>query len=687
MRPLICLALLASGLVYATAPSVDADDIGGIVTGDKGPEAGVWVIAETSAFKTRYAKIVVTDEQGRFVIPDLPAAEYKVWVRGYGLADSARIAAKPGKSVNLTVKSAPDAATAAQVYPAAYWFAMLKLPPDSELADLRGGRNEYLMWIKNMGCVGCHQLGDKATRTLPPNLGAFNSSHDAWVRRLQSGQAGGNMIGTAMGQLHGVPIKYFAEWTDRIAAGATPTILPTRPQGIERNVVVTVRDWSSDNAYLHDLSGTDRRNPTVNAYGSLYGSPELSTDDIPILDPQKNIATTFRAPVRDADTPTTHSDPVVAPSPYFGSEAIWDSKANIHNPMLDAKGRVWLTARIRGSANPAFCKQGSAHPSAKLFPLAQSGRQLAVFDPKTAKYTFIDTCFSTHHLQFAEDANNTLWTSGGGQVVGWLDANQFDATGDAAASQHWAPLVRDNNGNGKLDAWTEPNAPTDAARDVRLNAGFYAVMPNPADGSVWGSVAFGYPGALARFDPKTLLTEIYTPPLPGFGVRGADIDRNGVVWASLGSGHLAEFDRRKCKGPLNGPKATGDQCPEGWTLHRLPGPGFAELPQFSVESSYYTWVDQHNTLGLGANVPIATGNLFDGVHALVNGTFVTLRVPYPLGFYMKGLEGRIDDTNAGWKGRGLWITSGDRTPFHQEGGKGSKPLIVHIQARPNPLSR
>jgi hypothetical protein len=220
-----------------------------------------------------------------------------------------------------------------------------------------------------------------------------------------------------------------------------------------------------------------------------------------------------------------------------------------------------------------------------------------------------------------------------------------------------------------------------------MNAGFYAVMPNPADGSVWGSVAFGYPGALVRFDPKTLLAEIYNPPLPGFGVRGADIDRNGVVWASLGSGHLGEFDRRKCKGPLSGPKATGNHCPEGWTLHRLPGPGFAELPGFSVESSYYTWVDQHNTLGLGANVPIATGNLSDGVHVFVNGKFITLRVPYPLGFYMKGLEGRIDDATAGWRGRGLWITSGDRTPSHHEGGKGSKPLIVHIQARPNPLSR
>jgi hypothetical protein len=89
---------------------------------------------------------------------------------------------------------------------------------------------------------------------------------------------------------------------------------------------------------------------------------------------------------------------------------------------------------------------------------------------------------------------------------------------------------------------------------------------------------------------------------------------------------------------------------------------------------------------LGANVPIATGNLFDGVHALLGGRFVTLRIPYPLGFYAKGLEGRIDDPAAGWKGRGIWTTSGDRTPWHKEGGQGAKPLVVHFQIRPSPLA-
>lgn len=682
-----CGSASAPNASSAQQVQVDADDIGGVVTSANGPEAGVWVIAETADLPTRYAKIVVTDDEGRYLVPDLPPATYKVWVRGYGLVDSAPVESTPGKIVDLSARVAPDAAAAAQVYPAAYWYAMMKLPQEGEVAYLRGGLNEYLMWVKNMGCIGCHQLGNLATRTFPPSLGKFSSSHDAWVRRIQSGQAGAQMVGIAMGQLRGVPIKYLAEWTDRIAHGELPASKPQRPSGVERNVVAIVYDWSSPKAYLHDLSGTDRRNPTVNAYGPLYGAPELSTDEFPILDPRTHTATTFHAPVRDANTPTTHDDPVTARSPYWGDERIWDSKANAHNPMLDHLGRVWYTARIRGPDNPDFCKAGSDHPSAKAFPLNRSGRHLAVYEPKTQKYTFVDTCFSTHHLQFASDANNTLWTSGGGQVVGWLDTRKFDETGDAAASQGWSPFVLDTNGNGRRDEWVEPDAPVDPKRDKRIAGGFYTVMPNPADGSVWGSVAFQYPGALIRFDPRTQLSEVYTVPLPGFGVRGADIDRNGVVWVSLGSGHLGEFDRRKCKGPLNGPHATGAHCPEGWTFHNLPGPGFAQLPQFSVESSYYTWVDQHNTLGLGENVPIATGNLFDGVHALVNGTFVTLRIPYPLGFYAKGFEGRIDDANAGWKGRGLWVPSGDRTPWLKEGGQGTKPLVVHFQVRPDPLAK
>jgi hypothetical protein len=166
-----------------------------------------------------------------------------------------------------------------------------------------------------------------------------------------------------------------------------------------------------------------------------------------------------------------------------------------------------------------------------------------------------------------------------------------------------------------------------------------------------------------------------------------DIDSNNVVWVALGSGQLASFDRRKCKGPLNGPQAAGQHCPEGWTLYATPGPKFRGVPAAgSADSHYYDWVDQFDTLGLGKNTPIITGNSSDSLLALVNGKFVILRVPYPLGFFAKGMDGRIDDPNVGWKGRGVWTTWGTRTPFHSETGKGTTSKVVHFQIRPHPLA-
>ena len=111
-------ALMHGGAVVAAKIDISAHDIGGQVTGEKGPEAGVWIIAETKDLPTKYAKIVVTDDQGRFVIPELPDANYKVWVRGYGLTDSAAIKSRPGKLVDFKVKPTASSAADAQLYPA-----------------------------------------------------------------------------------------------------------------------------------------------------------------------------------------------------------------------------------------------------------------------------------------------------------------------------------------------------------------------------------------------------------------------------------------------------------------------------------------------------------------------------------------------------------------------------------------
>jgi hypothetical protein len=690
----------------STGVRIDNDDIGGVVTSAKGPEAGVWVIAETTDLPTRFARMVVTDDQGRYVLPDLPKATYNIWVRGYGLIDSPKVKATPGKILNLKAVVAPNEAAAAQYYPAIYWYSMLKIPDKSEF----GGKGkipanvtetEWLNSMKSNGCVNCHQLGTLSTRTFPREvpypLGKFANSEEAWSRRIQSGQSGESMFNTAVKELGGAPIRYFADWTDRIAKGELPHAKPARPQGVERNIVVTTWEWLTDKHYLHDLISSDRRYPTVNAYGPLYGSTEHSTDAMPILDPRKHTAVNIVAPVRDTDTPMAigpghpASDKNMQPSPYWGNELIWTSKTNNHNGMFDRKGRVWFAAAIRGPNNPAFCKKGSDHPSAKAFPLERTNRQITMLDPKTQQYTFVDTCFGTHHLQFGYDANETLWTSGGGQVVGWINTKMLDETGDLAKSQGWTPMILDTNGNGKRDEYVEPNQPVDPAKDKRIQAGFYAVMPSPVDGSIWGSFR-GNPGAVVRIDPgsnpsETALAEIYNVPKPGFGVRGADIDRQGVVWVSLASGHLGSFDRRKCKGPLNGPKATGNHCPEGWTFHQYPGPGFQAIGENSAESSYYSWVDQHNTFGLGEDVPMSTANLHNGLVALKDGKMILLTVPYPFGFYAKGFDGRIDDPKAGWKGRGLWSSSGDRAPWLMERGKGSKPLVVHFQLRPDPLAK
>ena len=705
------LAAVALGaFTYALAPQalgqpapavkVTSDAIGGTVTGPNGPEAGVWVIAETHELPTRFAKIVVTDDRGRYLLPQLPQANYKIWVRGYGLVDSPKVDGEVGQRLNLTAVPAPTEAAAAAYYPAIYWYSMLKIPPVSEFGKgdfpPKLTQPEWIFGIKSGGCIGCHQLGQKATRTIEPQLGTFANGEEAWTRRVQSGQSGIDMVRYAMGALGGTPFKYLGDWTDRVAKGELPHDKPGRPQGIERNIVVTEWDWGDEKHYLHDLVSTDRRNPNVNAYGPLYGSPEYSTDNIPILDPKTAKATVFKAPVRDADfngpwgRPFAPNETPVMPSSYWGTERLWDTKINNHNSMLGEDGRVWMAASFRKAQNPDFCKQGSDLPSAKIVPLSDSERQLTVYDPKTGSYKFIDTCYSTHHLQFAYDKNDTLWMSGDFRVVGWLNTKVFDETGDAAKAQGWTPLVLDLVGDGKPHAYVEPNQPAEPGKDKRIIARAYAVMPSPVDSSVWYT-SWEYPGALIRLNPgnnppETALAERYNVPSPGFGPRGADIDSKGVVWASLASGQLASFDRSKCKGPLNGPTATGDHCPEGWTFYKYPGPGFAGIGDNSAEASYYTWVDQHDTLGLGKDVPISTGNENDALLALKDGKWVMLRVPYPLSFYTKGLDGRIDDPNAGWKGRGLWTTTGDRTPWLHELGKGATPMVVHVQMRPDPLA-
>src|SRR5262245_39737985 len=288
--------------------TVDADDIGGVVTGPNGPEAGVWVIAETTDLPTKYRKIVVTDDRGRYLLPDLPKASYRVWVRGYGLVDSTPVQTSPGRELALPASLAPNARAAAQYYPADAWLSLIQVPPKSEFPmtitvpagrgggfgapAAGGGTQERVLqtqaeWIGSIkGCMNCQELGNKATRELPSYLNGLSPTA-AWERRLQFGQV--SSLGAVVGG-HGRErgLAMYADWTSRIAAGEVPPA-PPRPQGIERSVVVTLWDVSTPTAFVHDIVSTDKRNPTANAYGPVYGV-EFHHDSVMVLDPRRNTA-------------------------------------------------------------------------------------------------------------------------------------------------------------------------------------------------------------------------------------------------------------------------------------------------------------------------------------------------------------------------------------------------------------
>ena len=696
------------------AVAIDPDDIGGVVRGPNGPEAGVWVIAETTDLPTKFRKIVVTDDAGRYVVPDLPKANYRIWVRGYGLIDSPAVQAQPGRQLALTAVPAPDARAAAEYYPASYWLSLVNVPPKSAfpLPDPpasgqagalagpapRAARNQH-EWVAQLKapCQTCHQMGTKATREIPRSLGVFDSGFAAWDRRLRAGQFGRTHQGLNMFGGYQRGVAMYADWTDRIAAGEVPP-QPPRPRGVERNVVITLWDHSGPLAFVHDVIATDRRNPRINANGIVYGG-EFNYNALTAVDPVQHTAAMIDIPavveksrIRRMAQPTMEF-----PSPYWGEEVIWQEWAQPNNLIIDQENRVWTLATMRPpEENPAYCSDGSRNRFARAWPQKMGGRQLAMYDPRTKQFTHVDTCFNLHHIVFAEDRDNTIFATGNGSTIGWINTRVFLETRDAEQAQGWCPAYYDVNGDGRIDP----------AVDKRVDAGSYGIGYNPVDGSIWFA-SLGTPGKILRLTrganpPDTCVYEAYEPPFDnpkapgkiGFFPRGLDVDRNGVVWTALaGSGHLASFDRRKCAVLGGEPATTGQHCPEGWTLYSAPGARFkgtSVTDDVNAEFFYYNWVDQIDTFGLGRNTPLAAGTGSDSIMAVrpQTGEVLTFRVPYPMGgFFARSMDGRIDNPNTGWKGRGLWAPNAARPTWHQETGKGSPSFVAHFQLRPDPLAK
>jgi hypothetical protein len=706
---LAILAVDAAAQPGADAIPIDANDIAGVVTSERGPEAGVWVIAETDDLPTRFRRIVVTDDEGRYLIPDLPPANYDLWVRGYGLVDSPRVQTMPGRLVALAAVVAPDARAAAQYYPANHWYSLVELPTPAQFPGtgaagngIEPGMVSQHHWINQIktGCNVCHQMGNLATRAFPPGLGRFETAYDAWDHRMQVGQDGTSMI-AAINALGRTPaLTMFADWTNRIAAGEVPPA-PPRPQGLERNLVLTLWEWGGAATFTHDELSTDKRNPTFNAHGPIYGF-DWTNDAFLMLDPNTHTVTERRIPVLDPDMPPGKSPVMPRPSPYWGDEVYWQGQAITNHAAMDSQGRVWMASRFRRPENqPEYCTD---HPSARLSPQLTNFRGVQYYDPRTATFHQVDTCFDTHHVQFAADDDETLYGNGVfSGAIGWVNTRMLDETGDLAAAQGWCMPHFDVDGDGRIEPGVDRyvfehlGRPTGTLAGMRIPAGvLYSVIAHPTDGSVWTAVPGPMPGRIVRIDPETCVSEVYEPPfnnpavnVNGYTPRGIDVDSHGVIWTALaGSGHLASFDRRKCRVLTGAEAMTGQHCPEGWTLYRSPGPHFrGATDAIAVDMHYYNFVDRFNTAGLGPNVPFANGTNSDSLLALLpDGRWLVLRVPYPQGFFTRGMSGRIDDPDGGWKGRGLYATYGPNSPWHIEGGLGTPNSLVKFQLRPDPLA-
>jgi hypothetical protein len=654
------------------------------------------------------------------VLPELPKAKYKIWSRGYGLVDSDPVEATPGNRLDLKAIPAPDARAAAEYYPANYWLALLRPPAASEFPGTgRQGNGISTMfptqqhWLAHLkeNCTPCHQFGDKATRELP----AGGDLVEGWAERIKMARAKGDITVGDRGEEFSAnmqndmarfgrdrALRMFADWTDRIAKREVPPEPPPRPMGVERNLVISEWDWAGGN-FVHDVIASDKRDPSVNAGGIVFGADNINHNLI-FLDPRTAKVTEMHVP----DDPNG--------VPYA-----------VHTPTVDRKGRVWLSITEFGEGeDPAYCTDGKLSKYATYFPNGRKlGRHIVLFEPDTKKLTMIPVCWGNLHLKFTTDRDDTLYFSGDGNVMGWINTRVWDETHDPAKAVGWCPMVLDTNADGKItpdrSQWNEPadwmkavageqggvksddkgggSGPAfDPKKDTRVSGFLYGMSVDPRTNISWYAKFTPYvPSGLIRLDPganppETCRTEYYEPPklsdgsYAAFNARAVDVDSNGVAWVDFGSGHLGKFDRRKCK-VLNGPTATGQHCPEGWSIYLSPGPKITGT-EAGADWHYLMFMDQFDVLGMGKDIPITPGTNSDSLLALMPDTerWVVMRVPYPRGFYSRGMDERIDDPSTGWKGRGLWSDYAEVPLWHIEGGEGTVGKAVKFQLRPDPLA-
>ena len=697
--------------------SIGDTDLGGVVTGPNGPEAGVWVIAETTDLPTKFAKMVVTDDQGRYVLPELPKANYEVWVRGYGLVDSPKVDSRARQDPQSAPPCPrPTRRRRREYYPAIYWFSMLQ-----DAGQERIPRHRRAAATAFRPRSAARRSGSTASRPTAASAAIssatrrrarsrrssaqFDSSYSAWVRRIQSGQASETMART-IGRLDTQRALKLFRGLDR--PHRRRRVAQGRSRSGRRASSATsssrVWDWGSPKMYLHDEIATDRRNPTVNANGPIYGSPEWSTDHVPVLDPVKQHApatSRCRCAIRRRRRRSTIR--CSRASPYWGDETIWDSQTSPHNPMFDDKGRVWFTARIHGphavGVLPArartirrpSCSRSSA-PARQLVDVrsedaeVHAGRHLLQHPPPAVRCEEPAVGIERRRRQRQRRR-------------GRLARSSTSSTRPATSRRRRAGRRSSSTPTATASAtkaMSEPNQPVDPTKDKRVVAGFYGIAPSPGRRQRSGarcsasparscaSIRATIPGDRARRKSTRCRC-------PAIRRAAWTSTRNGVVWVPLASGHMAQLRSPQVQGPAQRPDRDRQALPGRLDALSAARAAIrrrsARRRPAAPESSYYTWVDQHDTFGLGKDVPIATGNNSDSLHVLVDGKFIQLRVPYPMGFFAKGSTAASTIPTPAGRAAACGRPTATARRSIIEGGKGTKPKVVKFQLRPDPLAR
>ena len=281
--------------------------------------------------------------------------------------------------------------------------------------------------------------------------------------------------------------------------------------------------------------------------------------------------------------------------------------------------------------------------------------ELGYYDTKTNKFVTVDTAYNTHHLQF--DWQDRIWTDGGGSAMGEMDTKKLDLNNiqgtEEAAQKTWMRIDMDTKKMIPGTGYGVASALSTAPFGKRLRK----LGPQRTSCT-----------CLIQRRGNSKITRCLLRDVSRMALTSA---RTGMFGFRLGSGHLGRLDVK-----------TGQ-----WKFWDDPGVKFKGTGSETgtTDFPYFLWVDQFNASGLGKDTVIVTGTASDAMFIFdpKKETFSVFHLPYPLPYYTRGLDGRIDDAKAGWKGRGLWMTYSSYMPKFTETRKGS---VTHMQIRPNPLA-